>query len=577
MGIPSYFSYVIKNHANILQKSIDMTRNHITFQRLYMDCNSILYDCYRDLTIKTIHSSSDSSFEDALLKETIQKIEFYIEKVRPSDTIFIAFDGVAPYAKMEQQRTRRYKSMYETTIFATSLKTSDNSDNPSSTESSFTTSTFTPGTAFMDKLSVRMKEHFGSSGATRKYNVRQIYIATPNEPGEGEHKLFDHLRKTPVHTNDNIAVYGLDADLIMLSLLHLSYAPQLYIFREAPAFANVLLRENANQIPEKDETEPWFLDIAKMGRSLASEMDCTAPDNHRMVDYVFLCFFLGNDFLPHFPALNIRTTGIQRLMDTYRKVIGNTPERFLVNRSCKIVWKEVSRLIEEIARHEHTYILQEYSHRKRWNGKTMETYPRTTKEEIMKLFQDAPILFREEETYICPEQDFWQDRYYQRLVSHEKQNMDIHEKKQVCLNYLEGLEWVFLYYTQGCPHWRWKYNYAYPPLLTDLVPYIPVLPTRCLPYPNPTTDVPFQPYTQLAYVMPPNYHARFLPKAFTAKIYDITPLEQFFLPHTSEHAITRWTFQWAFCRYFWESHIDTPSIPLDKLKAWDIIAQKYSK
>ena len=77
MGIPSYFAYVVRNHANILQKAMDITRNNVVFHRLYMDCNSILYDCYRDLT----DSNSTVPFtEENLLKQTIEKIEFILKK-----------------------------------------------------------------------------------------------------------------------------------------------------------------------------------------------------------------------------------------------------------------------------------------------------------------------------------------------------------------------------------------------------------------------------------------------------------------------------------------------------------------
>ena len=44
------------------------------------------------------------------------KIENYVNILKPDDTVIIAFDGVAPVAKLEQQRTRRYKSQFiETT------------------------------------------------------------------------------------------------------------------------------------------------------------------------------------------------------------------------------------------------------------------------------------------------------------------------------------------------------------------------------------------------------------------------------------------------------------------------------
>tara|TARA_B110000093_G_C12970775_1_gene412319 strand:- start:137 stop:1804 length:1668 start_codon:yes stop_codon:yes gene_type:complete len=553
MGIPSFFSYIIKNHGSILQKSMDITRNNIKFDRLYMDCNSILYDSYRE-----IKSNVREIIEEQLLRITIEKIEYYIDKIRPSDTIFIAFDGVAPFAKMEQQRTRRYRSLYESTVAL---------DTNHSTESPLSSIEFTPGTEFMNKLSVRMKQHFSSANSSRKYGVRNLIVATPDEPGEGEHKLYAHIRKYSSQT-DRVAVYGLDADLLMLSIFHLSYAPELYVFREAPAFASFYLNTKNGQ-GYVDESEPWFIDMGKMGRSLASDMACTSPDNHRMNDYVFMCFLLGNDFLPHFPAMNIRTNGIQRLLDVYRKCIGNHKERFLLSKTTppKIVWTEVSRFLNELAKHETEFILQEYSLRKKWDSTTIDKYHRRTPEEEKKIFDDIPILFRQEEMYICPQEDFWQDRYYQRLLSPVNKNLSKEEKKDVCINYLEGLEWVCKYYTADCPHWRWKYNYKYPPLLTDLVRYVPILPTQFL-NTNPGYDKPFEPHTQLIYVLPPTMHKKMLPDSIVHTIHNAHNIH-YFLPFASKDDILKWIFKWAFCRYFWEAHLESPEIPLNILNEWN--------
>ena len=53
MGIPSYFSYIIKNHSNII-RSLQYHQDiaHTAFECLYMDCNSIIYDSFRDIEKK---------------------------------------------------------------------------------------------------------------------------------------------------------------------------------------------------------------------------------------------------------------------------------------------------------------------------------------------------------------------------------------------------------------------------------------------------------------------------------------------------------------------------------------------
>ena len=77
----------------------------------------------------------------------------------------------------------------------------------------------TAGTPFMAELSKRIYEHF--SNQAHKYGVKNMIVSCSDEDGEGEHKIFDYARGH----DESYVVYGLDADLIMLSLLNMKSKP----------------------------------------------------------------------------------------------------------------------------------------------------------------------------------------------------------------------------------------------------------------------------------------------------------------------------------------------------------------
>jgi len=533
MGIPSYFSYIIKNYPNII-RNIDYFSNNKSFEHLYMDCNSIVYDAVH--SIDTTNNLDVQTFENEIIEKVILNIKEYIELIKPNSTIFIAFDGVAPFAKMEQQRTRRYRNKFMSTM-----------DFGDSNKNNWNTSAITPGTKFMDNLSYRINYEF--KNAEKKYNVKNIYVSCSDDAGEGEHKLFSHTRKC-VSKNENIAIYGLDSDLIMLSLFHLKYCKNIYVFREAPEF----LKSSIPIDVRGNNDEPHFLDIENLSKSISNEMNCKYSDVQRTYDYVFLCFFLGNDFLPHFPAMNIRTHGINCLIDFYRLYIGNFQDRFLISKTTgRIQWKNVSVLIHEIAKKEHELLINEYFVRNKFDKRT---YTMETPKEREEAFQNLPIIFREEEKYICPDEPMWENRYYKRLLHCKRNGENI---KRICNNYLEGLEWVFKYYSEGCPHWRWKYNYHYPPLFADLCKYIPHFEMDFISNKSNITNSPFSKLAQLSYVMPKS-NLEFLPQNIC----------NFLINNYPELYPENYDFKWAFCRYFWEAHPILPEIPVELLEQWEI-------
>jgi len=569
MGIPSYFSHIIRNHIKII-RNLSFFRNGIGLNNLFLDSNSIIYDAVYGLQAENIEPSQ---FETRVIDMVIENIKKLIRAVAPDNVVYIAFDGVAPFAKMEQQRTRRHKSNYMNSRQQSSSKwnqqyqpgTQENYNSFLSrntiTEKSkelecpegagggkgepgvppkWNTSAITPGTVFMDALTKRIEHAF--SHQERHFGVQRIIVSGSNEPGEGEHKIMDFMR---LHGSleQTVALYGLDADLIMLSMFHLKHYKNVYVFREAPEFI-----KNSIQVELGTSTADnlYFLDIEMFTNRLLSEMDCVCYDKQRIYDYVFMCFILGNDFLPHFPAMNIRTQGIQALMDTYRLYIGSDPDRFLISRNGRIQWRNVSILIGEIAKRENEFIKNEYFARDKFD-KYRYDEPKTDKERD-DLLLNCPIIYRAEEKYICPQEPGWEARYYKSLLPGV-------DKKELCNNYLEGLEWTFKYYSTGCADWKWKYNYHYPPLFKDLAPHIPHFETDFISSQN---SAPVSPFAQLAYVLPSN-QLSLLPEK----------MMRFLRTNYGELYPDSYEFQWAFCRYFWEAHPLLPEISVHLLEQWD--------
>ena len=89
-----------------------MSSNTIQVNNLYLDCNSIVYDAVHTIDFNKLTDSDVNT----IIKSVINKIDEYIFLIKPDNFVFIAFDGVAPVAKLEQQRERRYKSLYQNQI-----------------------------------------------------------------------------------------------------------------------------------------------------------------------------------------------------------------------------------------------------------------------------------------------------------------------------------------------------------------------------------------------------------------------------------------------------------------------------
>lgn len=530
MGIPSYFSHIVKKHRAIIKKFIQHKEK---INNLYLDSNSIIYDAVHELPKETNYAQ----LEDTLISAVCQKIIYYVKLLQPNHTVFIAFDGVAPVAKLNQQRRRRYM-----TWFQSQMMLSD-----STTNEKWNTSNITPGTSFMNQLADKVKLRFANP---KEFGLAKIMVSAADEAGEGEHKIYDYIRSLPAyHKSSTTVIYGLDADLIMLTLNHLHISDRMFLFRETPHFIKSL--DNT-----LDPNSLYLLDIPLFSKSIITDLSTNTSslknininnnnNNNKLFDYIFICFLLGNDFMPHFPALNIRTKGIDHLILAYKHILGTT-NGLTTDNGNKIIWKNFRKYIGYLAEQEHDYLIAEYILRDKMANKKPFHKNTDHKDDKEELLLSLPMKDRTVEHYINPFEEGWRERYYSALF-----DIKINDKrcKEICINYLEGLEWTMKYYTSGCIDWRWTYKYHYPPLLSDLIKYIPYFDTTLV---SVKVKNPVTPMVQLCYVLPKSSHY-LLPQKVHALI-------------KPEWYSTNCRFQWAFCKYFWESHMDMPDIDINRLE-----------
>ena len=148
-----------------------------------------------------------------------------------------------------------------------------------------------------------------------------VIIDDSGSPGEGEHKIVDYIRnwrRSSDYSPDVVhAICGQDADLIMLGLsLH---EPRVIILRDRASPPKKGKGKSGAEHDGKNEKGLDYLRIDRLrqyllyefGASLGQPGALPFPFDIEMVlnDFIFLCFLVGNDFLPHLPSLAIREGG----------------------------------------------------------------------------------------------------------------------------------------------------------------------------------------------------------------------------------------------------------------------------
>lgn len=131
-----------------------------------------------------------------------------------------------------------------------------------------------------------------------------------------------YLKSKPGYDpNTRHCLYGLDADLIMLGLC--SHELNFALLREEVKFD-----KKAKRPLSVDETQFYLLHLGLLREYLELEFVELKPqlkfdyDIEKIIDdWIFMCFMVGNDFIPHLPNLHINSNALPLLYKVYKKVL----------------------------------------------------------------------------------------------------------------------------------------------------------------------------------------------------------------------------------------------------------------
>ncbi|XP_057341540.1 5'-3' exoribonuclease 1 isoform X1 [Microplitis mediator] len=494
MGVPKFARYICERYPCIIELLNEYQIPE--FDNLYLDMNGIIHCCSHP-------NDADAHFritEETIFKNIFHYVEILFRTIKPQKLFFMAVDGVAPRAKINQQRGRRFRAAKEAELVEARARAKGEKIPE---ESRFDSNCITPGTLFMAKLTQQLKYFVTYKISTDKlWQKCKIILSGPEVPGEGEHKIMDYIRymksQPDYSPNTRHCLYGLDADLIMLSLC--THEPHFAVLREEVKYG-----KNVQKciIPEK--TKFCLLHISLLREYMEHEFESLKDklkfpfDLEKIIDdWILMGFLVGNDFIPHLPNLHIANGALPVLCQAYKEILPSLDG--YINEAGKLNLERFEKFMEQLAHIDVDHFAETLADLKYFEGKTGRR-PNENERTSYRKSKDSPeqldspaktpmnkdlsaliqatdeILLghSDEEELIDTDSDnemynleFLQHKrdYYMNKFDYESVDADIMRSQAEA--YVTAIQWNLHYYYDGCCSWSWYYPHHYAPYISDI-------------------------------------------------------------------------------------------------------------
>lgn len=478
MGVPGFFAWIHKNYktTKIVTNVNNDNKLHNNISNLFIDANCAIHpQCFSILAANKDLKNIDR-LENKMINQVILYLTEIINVVNPNSLIYIAIDGVAPMAKIKHQRIRRFKSVRDS-----EMKNDIRRKHKVPEENLWSNACITPGTLFMEKLNKAII-NFINFSKNKENNKRVVLFSSSNTPAEGEHKILQYIRNNKANINGNSVIYGLDADLLFLSLS--TQEKNIYLIRESQELG----REAESQMSGKFN----YVSIDILRDCIIQEMIYRITDEgdtkmeNRIIDksinfindFIFVCFLLGNDFVPNIVSLSLKTQNkkiengldvlFEKYGDVFREVNLKGEFQFLVQDNCSINFIFFKKLCSELNNHERSFLKQVADHKKFSQHPSGDLSPCDA-----EIFRLDNLSFKINDPIMLGKDEQDKERYYKHYYEIDlKKEDDKKEIRTMCNEYLYGLFWINNYYLKDCIDWTWCFPHHFGLFISDIHDYI---------------------------------------------------------------------------------------------------------